>query len=232
MPVKKLKGTRVTRLMPRLPRPVRVKNLKSSSCAIRRTSMIVMQCALSLHKLVLLGARTADHLCAMAFLDKSSMAVGSSDLENVRSQTRPLRHLNLPKSIVGPHGALFSFCFRGGLGAGAALRRLPKRAKSVSERHLSPIDRPRPPEGRFKNSVQLPRLGDFERAPFSKVQPIAQWIENPRVGGSIPPSGVICPTKSMTSTSTKRPMRVFFKNTPNTHFLPCFGDGQCVESLW
>ena len=24
-----------------------------------------------------------------------------------------LRHLNLPKSMVGPHGALFSFCFKG-----------------------------------------------------------------------------------------------------------------------
>ena len=51
----------------------------------------------------------------------------------------------------------------------AALWRLPEQSKSVSEPHLSLIDRPRPPEGRFKNSVQLQRLGDFGRAPFSKV---------------------------------------------------------------
>jgi hypothetical protein len=50
-----------------------------------------------------------------------------------------------------------------------ALLRLPKRPKSVSERHLSLIDRPRLSEERFQNSVQLQRLGDFERAPFSKV---------------------------------------------------------------
>jgi hypothetical protein len=50
-----------------------------------------------------------------------------------------------------------------------ALRRLPKRSKSVSEPHLSLIDRPRPPEGRFKNNVQLQVLVDLGRAPFSKV---------------------------------------------------------------
>ena len=59
-----------------------------------------------------------------------------------------------------------------------ALQRLSKRSKSVSEPHLSLIDRPRPPEGRFQNSVQLQMLGDFGRAPFSKVQPIAQCVAN------------------------------------------------------
>jgi len=50
-----------------------------------------------------------------------------------------------------------------------ALQRLPKRSKSVSEPHLSLIDRPRPPEGRFKNSVQLQLFVDLGRASFSKV---------------------------------------------------------------
>ena len=53
----------------------------------------------------------------------------------------------------GPSRGPFFFLFQRGLGAGAALRRLPKRAKLVSERHLSPIDRPRFSEGRFRNSV-------------------------------------------------------------------------------
>ena len=66
-----------------------------------------------------------------------------------------------------------------------ALRRLPKRSKSVSEPHLSLIDRPRPLEGRFKNNVQLQVLVDLGRAPFSKVQPIAQCIANPEDGRRI-----------------------------------------------
>jgi hypothetical protein len=66
-----------------------------------------------------------------------------------------------------------------------ALRRLPKRSKSVSKQHLSLIDRPRPPEGRFQNSIQLQILDDFERAPFSKMQPIAKCVSNPRDGRSI-----------------------------------------------
>ena len=66
-----------------------------------------------------------------------------------------------------------------------ALRRLPKRSKSVSEPHLSLIDRPRPPEGRFQNSVQLQILEDVGRASFSKVQPIAKCVSNPRDGRSI-----------------------------------------------
>ena len=69
------------------------------------------------------------------------------------------------RSLMGP----FFFLIQRGLVMVTALWRLPKRPKSVSERHLSLIDRPRLSEGRFQNSVQLQRLGDFERAPFSKV---------------------------------------------------------------
>ena len=64
----------------------------------------------------------------------------------------------------------FFFLIQRGLVMVTALRRLPKRSKSVSEPHLSLIDRPRPPEGRFQNGVQLQMLVDFGRAPFSKVQ--------------------------------------------------------------
>lgn len=53
-----------------------------------------------------------------------------------------LRHLHLPKLMMGPHGALF-FRFQRGLVAANALGRLPKRSKLVSEPHLSLIDRPR-----------------------------------------------------------------------------------------
>ena len=63
-----------------------------------------------------------------------------------------------------------------------AFWRLSKRSKSVSKQHLSLIDRPRPPEGRFQNSVQLQVLDDFGRAPFSKVQPIAQFVSNLKDG--------------------------------------------------
>lgn len=59
-----------------------------------------------------------------------------------------------------------------------ALQRLPKRSKSVSEPHLSLIDRPRLPEGRFQNCLQLQLLVDFGRASFSKVQPIAKYVPN------------------------------------------------------
>jgi hypothetical protein len=57
-----------------------------------------------------------------------------------------------------------------------ALQRLPKRSKSVSEPHLSLIDGPRLPEGRFQNTVQLQMLDDFGRAPFSKVQMVSKFL--------------------------------------------------------
>ena len=57
----------------------------------------------------------------------------------------------------------------------AALWRLPEQSKSVSEPHLSLIDRPRPPEGRFQNSVQLQLLDDFGRASFSKVHVVSKF---------------------------------------------------------
>ena len=56
-----------------------------------------------------------------------------------------------------------------------ALQRLPKRSKSVSKQHLSLIDRPRPPEGRFQNSDQLQILGDLGRASFSKAQVVGKF---------------------------------------------------------
>ena len=57
-----------------------------------------------------------------------------------------------------------------------ALQRLSKRSKSVSELHLSLIDRPWPSEGRFQNSVQLQVLDDFGRASFSKVQMVSKFL--------------------------------------------------------
>ena len=59
----------------------------------------------------------------------------------------------LAKTDDGPSWGPFFFLFQRGLGVATALRRLPKRSKSVSEPHLSLIDRPRPSEGRFQNSV-------------------------------------------------------------------------------
>ena len=56
-----------------------------------------------------------------------------------------------------------------------ALGRQPRLPKSVSKQHLSLIDRPRPPEGRFQNSVQLQMLGNFGRAPFSKAQVVSKF---------------------------------------------------------
>jgi hypothetical protein len=44
----------------------------------------------------------------------------------------------------------FFFVFQRDLAKATALQRLPKRPKSVSEPHLSLIDRPSAPEGRFK----------------------------------------------------------------------------------
>ena len=49
-----------------------------------------------------------------------------------------------------------------------ALRRLPKRSKSVSEPHLSLIDRPRPPEGRFKIMFNYRYLSIWGERPFRK----------------------------------------------------------------
>ena len=49
-----------------------------------------------------------------------------------------------------------------------ALRRLPKRSKSVSEPHLSLIDRPRPPEGRFKIMFNYRYLSILGERPFRK----------------------------------------------------------------
>ena len=63
--------------------------------------------------------------------------------------------------MMGPLEALFFFWFQRGLGEATALGRLLKRPKSVSERHLSLIDRPRLSEGRFQNSVQLQMLDNF-----------------------------------------------------------------------
>ena len=88
----------------------------------------------------------------------------------------------LAETDDGPLWAPFFFWFQRGLAVATALRRLAKYPKSVSERHLSLIDRPRLSEGRFQNSVYLQMFGDFDRAPFSKVQPIAKFVSNPRDG--------------------------------------------------
>ena len=59
----------------------------------------------------------------------------------------------LAETDDGPLLGPFFFWFKRGLDAETALQRLPKRSQPVSERRLSLIDRPRPSEGRFKNSV-------------------------------------------------------------------------------
>jgi hypothetical protein len=107
------------------------------------------------------------------------------DLNHRKGVAGPLFRISLAPPLAlaetedGPSRGPFFFWFQRGLGAATALRRLPKRAKSVSEPHLSLIDRPRPPEGRFKNSIKLQQLGDFGRASFSRVQPMAQCVANP-----------------------------------------------------
>ena len=80
----------------------------------------------------------------------------------------------LAETEDGPSRGPFFFWFQKGLVMATALWRLSKRSKSVSKQHLSLIDRPRPPEGRFQNTVQLQMLGDFGRAPFSKVQAVSK----------------------------------------------------------
>ena len=71
-------------------------------------------------------------------------------VEKVRHQSRSLRHLHLPKQMMGPYGALFFFWFQRGLAVATALRRLAKYPKSVSEPALSLTDRPWPSEGRIQ----------------------------------------------------------------------------------
>ena len=61
--------------------------------------------------------------------------------------------LALAETDDGPSRGPFSFWFQRGLVVATALRRLSKRSKSVSEPHLSLIDRPRSAEGRFQNSI-------------------------------------------------------------------------------
>ena len=59
----------------------------------------------------------------------------------------PLANCELEvRSLAGP----FFFWFQRGLVVATALQRLPKQSKSVSEPHLSLIDRPHSVEGRFK----------------------------------------------------------------------------------
>ena len=69
--------------------------------------------------------------------------------------------LTLAETDDGPLRGPFFFLFQSGLAVATALRRLAKYPKSVSERHLSLIDRPRLSEGRLKNSVQLQMLDNF-----------------------------------------------------------------------
>ena len=61
--------------------------------------------------------------------------------------------LALAETDDGPSRGPFFFWFQKGLVMVTALQRLSKRSKSVSEPHLSLIDRPAPSEGRFQNSV-------------------------------------------------------------------------------
>jgi hypothetical protein len=76
----------------------------------------------------------------------------------------------------------FFFVVQRGLAKATALQRLPKRPKSVSEPHLSLIDRPLPSEGRIPIVFLLQRLDNFLRAPCSRVHTIAKSIANPRDG--------------------------------------------------
>jgi acyl-CoA synthetase (AMP-forming)/AMP-acid ligase II len=89
---------------------------------------------------------------------------------------------SLAETNDGPSWVPFFFWLQRGLGAATALRRLPKRSELVSEPHLSLVDRPRPSERRFKKSVYSQWFVFFGRAPFSKVQPIAQFVAKPEDG--------------------------------------------------
>ena len=70
-----------------------------------------------------------------------------------RGDPLPGPPLALAETDDGPSRGPFSFWFQRGLVVATALRRLSKRSKSVSEPHLSLIDRPRSAEGRFQNSI-------------------------------------------------------------------------------
>mgnify|MGYP007125033133 CR=1 FL=1 len=76
----------------------------------------------------------------------------------------------------------FFFWFQRGLADATTLRRLVKCPKSVSERHLSLTERPSASEGRFQKVSNFQCVAVFGRAPFSKVQPIAQFYANPEDG--------------------------------------------------
>ena len=82
----------------------------------------------------------------------------------------------------GPFLGCFFSQFQRGLAKATALQRLPKRPKSVSEPHLSLIDRPLPSEGRLKIFYLLHILVNFLRAPCSQVHAIAKSNANPRGG--------------------------------------------------
>jgi hypothetical protein len=94
-----------------------------------------------------------------------------------------LRHLHLPKQMMGPYGALFFFCFQRGLAVATALRRLEKSRKLVSEPALSLTDRPRCSEGRIQKELRFQCVDVFEQAPFSKFQLVAKYDANPQGGG-------------------------------------------------
>ena len=90
--------------------------------------------------------------------------------------------LTLAETDGGPLRGPFLFWFQRGLVIATAFRRQQERSKSVSEPHLSLIDRPRPSEGRFKKSFYFQWVDVIGRASFSKVQPIAQFVAKPEDG--------------------------------------------------
>ena len=130
---------------------------------------IKIRCELGLEKPPVFGASASRSLSWAIYCQRSK----ADFTYRIAAVSRVLNAIPPPPTLAetedGPSRGPFFFWFQRGLVIVTALWRLPKQSKSVSEPHLSLIDRPRPPEGRFQNSVQLQTLGYFGRALFSKV---------------------------------------------------------------
>ena len=72
-----------------------------------------------------------------------------------REHNPPSPPNSLTKTAYGPYWGLFLFWFQRGLALAAALQRLTKCSKSVSERHLSLTERPTAPKSRLEKMYHL-----------------------------------------------------------------------------
>ena len=73
---------------------------------------------------------------------------------------------SLNETAYGPYRGLFLFWFQRGLALAAALQRLTKCSKSVSERHLSLTERPTAPESRLKKTYHCQWFVLFDERRF------------------------------------------------------------------